>query len=167
MADPMLHHKDADPKSQALFEKLFEFSPDAIVVIDSEGKIARVNGQVETMFGYRREELLGQPIEVLLPERFRPIHPRHRKNYHANPRVRAMGAGLELYARRNDGSEFPVDIMLGPLEYEGSSQVLASFAILLSASEPRKHCSWKSPTPSSQTSMFARSTPLSQPACVR
>ena len=120
----MLHHKDADPKSQALFEKLFEFSPDAIVVIDSEGKIARVNGQVETMFGYRREELLGQPIEVLLPERFRPIHPRHRKNYHANPRVRAMGAGLELYARRNDGSEFPVDIMLGPLEYEGSSQVL-------------------------------------------
>jgi formate hydrogenlyase transcriptional activator len=124
MAEPNLQLNDADPKSQGVFEKLFEFSPDAIVVIDSEGKIARVNGQVETMFGYNREELLGQPIEVLVPERFRATHPQHRKNYHTNLRRRLMDAGLELYARRKDGSEFPVDIMLSPLESEGASQVV-------------------------------------------
>jgi formate hydrogenlyase transcriptional activator len=102
--------------SNSLFEKLFEFSPDAIVVTDREGKIARVNAQVEKFFGYPRSELLGQPIEILIPERFRAIHPKHRADYAAHTRVRAMGAGLDLYGRRKDGSEFPADIMLGPVQ---------------------------------------------------
>ena len=102
--------------SNSLFEKLFEFSPDAIVVTDREGKIAKVNAQVEKFFGYPRSELLGQPIEILIPERFRAIHPKHRADYAAHTRVRAMGAGLDLYGRRKDGSEFPADIMLGPVQ---------------------------------------------------
>jgi len=99
-----------------LFEKLFEFSPDAIVVSDHEGKISEVNAQVERSFGYSRSELLGKPIELLVPERFRQSHPGHQNDYSHQPRVRPMGAGLELFGRRKDGSEFPVDIMLGPVE---------------------------------------------------
>ena len=108
----------------SLFEKLFEFSPDAIVVTDQTGKISEVNAQVEKFFGYSRSELLGQPVELLIPERFRGIHPKHREEYVAQPHVRAMGAGLELYGRRKDGSEFPVDIMLGPVEGAEGTVVL-------------------------------------------
>ncbi|PYU92464.1 MAG: Fis family transcriptional regulator [Acidobacteria bacterium] len=100
----------------SLFERLFESSPDGIVLTDREGRIVRVNGQAESMFGYRREELLGQPVELLAPERFRSAHTSHREHYHAEPRMRPMGAGLALYGRRKDGTEFPVDIMLSPLE---------------------------------------------------
>ena len=103
-------------QEQALFEQLFEFSPDAIVVTDSDGRITNANVQVERFFGYTRAELLGQPIEVLVPERFRRTHPARRKEYTDQARVRPMGVGLELYGRRKDGSEFPVDIMLGPVE---------------------------------------------------
>jgi formate hydrogenlyase transcriptional activator len=108
-----------------LFEKLFEFSPDAIVVTDQEGKIGEVNAQVHRFFGYERNELLGQPIEILIPERFRITHPKHRAEYSAHPRVRTMGAGLELYGRRKDGSEFPVDIMLGTVEAAEGQMVLS------------------------------------------
>jgi PAS domain S-box-containing protein len=101
---------------QALFEKLFEFSPDAIIVTDSEGHITSVNAQVDKTFGYNRQELIGQPIEILVPERFRQGHPEHRQTYKAHPSIRPMGAGLELFGRRKDGSEFPVDIMLSPVE---------------------------------------------------
>src|SRR5208282_1099782 len=102
--------------SEALFERLFEFSPDAIVVADQTGKIREVNSRVEIFFGYSRSELLDQPIELLIPERFRRTHPKLRAGYTAQPHVRAMGGGFELYGRRKDGSEFPVDIMLGPVE---------------------------------------------------
>jgi formate hydrogenlyase transcriptional activator len=108
-----------------LFEKLFEFSPDAIVVTDREGKISEVNAQVQRFFGYNRAELVGQPIEILVPERFRTTHPKHRADYGAHTRVRTMGAGLELYGRRKDGSEFPVDIMLGPVEAAEGRVVLS------------------------------------------
>jgi formate hydrogenlyase transcriptional activator len=110
---------------QALFEKLFEFSPDALVVTNQDGRITNTNMQVERAFGYTREELLGQPVEILIPERFRNLHPKCRSGYTHDPRVRRMGAGLELYGRRKDGSEFPVDIMIGPVETTEGRVVLS------------------------------------------
>jgi len=112
-------------EARGLFEKLFEFSPDAIVVSDHQGKIKEVNAQVEKFFGYGRSELLGQSIEILVPERYRISHPGKRMNYVREPHVRVMGAGLELYGRRKDGSEFPVDIMLGPVEAADGQIVLS------------------------------------------
>ncbi|HEV2492536.1 MAG TPA: PAS domain S-box protein [Terriglobia bacterium] len=123
-AEPLLA-EHAQRENQAILEKLFESSPDAILTANGEGTITRVNGQVEKLFGYRREELLGQSVETLLPERFRGQHSAHREAYRAQPRMRSMGAGLELYGRRKDGSEFPVDIMLGPIETEKGPLVLA------------------------------------------
>ena len=107
------------------FRSLFEFSPDAIIVTDEDGKITEVNGQVQTFFGYGRDELKGQPIELLIPERFRNAHPIHRKEYTAHPRTRQMGIGLEILGRRKDGTEFPVDIMLSPVETPGGRIVLS------------------------------------------
>jgi PAS domain S-box-containing protein len=101
---------------QTLFEQLFEFSPDAIVVTDLEGRITNVNGQVHRAFGYTREELIGKPVETLIPERYRSVHPSRRQSYNAQPSVRLMGVGLELYGLRKDRTEFPVDIMLSPVE---------------------------------------------------
>jgi formate hydrogenlyase transcriptional activator len=111
-------------ESEQQFRSLFEFSPDAIVVTDQDGKIAEVNGQIEKLFGYQRDELLGQPVEILVPERFRRTHPDHRNKYNVQPHTRPMGAGLELYGRRKDGTEFPVDIMLSPVETERGRTVL-------------------------------------------
>jgi formate hydrogenlyase transcriptional activator len=111
-------------RSEERLRSLFEFSPDAIVVTTSEGKITEINAQLERLFGYARSELIGQSIELLIPQRFRAMHPKHRANYAGQPRVRYMGAGLELYGRRKDGREFPVDIMLGPMEGTEGSIVL-------------------------------------------
>lgn len=111
--------------SQTWFEKLFEFIPDSVVVTDAAGRIAEVNLQVERAFGYTRAELLGLPVETLIPERFRIAHPGHRKGYDAQPGIRPMGIGLELYGRRKDGSEFPVDIMLSPVETAEGRVVLS------------------------------------------
>ena len=130
---PGLHQppmSDAQQKTQplharVLFEQLFEFSPDSVIVADSEGRITNVNAQVCQIFGYSREELVGKPVEVLIPERFRSIHPGHRKAYNARPGIRPMGVGLELYGLRKDGTEFPVDIMLSPVETEEGRVTLA------------------------------------------
>jgi PAS domain S-box-containing protein len=111
--------------SEDRFRSLFEFSPDAIIVTDRDGKIAETNGQVEKFFGYARNELLGESVEKLVPDRFRHAHPAHRKNYGIQPRTRSMGIGLELYGRRKDGAEFPVDIMLSPVKTEGGELVLS------------------------------------------
>jgi len=97
------------------FQTLVEAFPDALVLVDEEGRVALINQQTEKLFGYRREELLGQPLEALLPERSRMLHLQHRARYLQHPLTRQMGTGLVLSGRRKDGSEFPVDISLSPL----------------------------------------------------
>ncbi|MBB5812582.1 PAS domain S-box-containing protein [Streptomyces collinus] len=98
------------------FQGLLEAAPDAMVIVDDKGTIKLVNAQTEALFGYRRDELLGGPVELLVPQRFQPQHTRHRDGYAGARQVRPMGAGLELHGLRKDGSEFPVEISLSPLE---------------------------------------------------
>ncbi|MEX2556478.1 MAG: ATP-binding protein [Actinomycetota bacterium] len=100
------------------FRGCWKAHPDGVVVVDAEGVIRVVNRQTETMFGYAREEMLGHRVEMLLPERFRARHSGMRASYFVDPSTRPMGTGLELIARRKDGTEFPVDISLSPLETE-------------------------------------------------
>jgi PAS domain S-box-containing protein len=117
--------EEAARQSEEMVRRLIEAAPDAFIVVDERGQIARLNAQAEAMFGYPRDELLGQMLEVLLPARFRDRHVTHRTDYLHQPRMRAMGTGLELFAQRKDGSEFPVDIMLSPLETEAGRLVIA------------------------------------------
>lgn len=98
------------------FRGLLEAAPDAMVIVDDSGAIRLVNAQTEALFGYRREELLGRPVELLIPHRFRERHAVNRGGYAANRQVRPMGAGLDLQGLRKDGTEFPVEISLSPLE---------------------------------------------------
>jgi formate hydrogenlyase transcriptional activator len=112
--------------SEIRFRSLFECSPDAIITSDEEGRITEVNPRVQRLFGYRREELIGQRVEVLVPERFRHSHPAHRRDYDEHPRIRTMGAGIQLFGRRKDGSEFPIDIMLAPIEAPEGRFVLST-----------------------------------------
>jgi PAS domain S-box-containing protein len=105
-------------RAEAKFRSFLESAPDAVVIIDGDGRMAVVNAQAESFFGYPRAELVGQPVEMLLPERFRQAHRGHRAGYVSDPQPRAMGAGLALFGRRRDGSEFPIDISLSPLETE-------------------------------------------------
>jgi len=106
-------------KNEEMLRGLFEFAPDTVVVVNHHGRIVRVNAQVEHMFGYNREELTGKPVETLIPERFKQQHTWHRTAFMDETHTRPMGAGLELYGKRKDGSEFPVDIMLSPMQAEG------------------------------------------------
>jgi PAS domain S-box-containing protein len=102
--------------SELRFRGLLDAAPDAMVIVDREGRIVLANRQAQLVFGYDASELLGRPIEVLVPETYRAGHVHQRDRYIASPRTRPMGAGIDLYARRQDGSEFPVEISLSPME---------------------------------------------------
>ncbi|MCI0624159.1 MAG: PAS domain S-box protein [Acidobacteria bacterium] len=119
---------DIEDRTQAEenFKALLESAPDAMVIINEEGKILIVNSQTEKLFGYGREELYGQTVEMLIPGRFRGRHLGHRTEYIRKPKTRAMGAGLELYGLRKGGSEFPIDISLSPLNTEEGVLVTAA-----------------------------------------
>lgn len=108
------------------FQKLLEFMPDAMVIADSKGGIVIANSQAQKLFGYSKEELLHQPIEILIPQRFREAHVRNRNDYMGSPHLRPMGAGLDLLAKRKDGSEFPVEISLGPVKSAEGAFVMAA-----------------------------------------
>jgi len=112
-------------QTKAMFEGLFELAPDAILVVSRNGSIVRANKQAETLFGYPRNELFNVHHEILLPERLMEKHMEHRRVYMSDPHIRPMGTGLELYGRRQDGSEFSVDIALGPLKAEENMAVIA------------------------------------------
>jgi len=103
-------------KSEQSFKDLLEAAPDAMVILNHQGGIVLVNSQTERLFGYPRSELLEEPVEMLLPERYREKHSAHREGFFANPHVRSMGGGLELHGIRRNGTEFPVEISLSPIE---------------------------------------------------
>ncbi len=113
-------------QSEKRFRGLLEAAPDGMVIVDDEGTIVMVNAQTETLTGFTREELVGNPVEILVPARFRDIHPFHRKQYSKDSWPRAMGADLDLYALRKDGTEFPVEISLSPMESEDENLIMAA-----------------------------------------
>ena len=111
--------------AESLCLGLLEAAPDSIIAVRPDGRIALLNAQTEKVFGYRREELLGQPVEVLIPERLRDRHSTHRAHYLADPQTRPMGIGLDLTARRKDGTDVPVDISLSPMDTPNGMLVIA------------------------------------------
>lgn len=121
---PGYGYAHSGPSAENRYRRLLEAAPDGIVEVDASGRIVLVNSQAERLFGYRREELLGKPVEILMPERFRERHPAHRAHYHAHSVIRPMGSGLDLRAVRADGTEFAVDINLSPFEGEAGHGVI-------------------------------------------
>jgi PAS domain S-box-containing protein len=122
-------------KSDAIFRELLEAAPDAMVVVNGKGDMVLVNAQTESLFGYQRDELLGQKVELLVPVRLRDQHVGHRRTFSDEARVRPMGAGLELYGRRKNGAEFPVEISLSPLQTEEGILVVSAIRDITSRKE--------------------------------
>jgi PAS domain S-box-containing protein len=127
LADAQRAAADADIRqSEARFRLLFDATPNGLMIVDADGRIVLANAQAEQLFGYRPGHILGQPIDALVPERYRSRHRESRQAFTADPRARAMGAGRDLYALRQDGAEFPVEIGLSPIETPEGCLTLAS-----------------------------------------
>jgi two-component system sensor kinase FixL len=118
--------EQARREGEERFRRVVDAAPNAMVMVNMAGRIEMVNAQAVRVFGYSGSELLGQPVEILVPERFRFRHPDLRDAFYAEPRARPMGAGRDLYARRKDGTEFPVEIGLNPIETEEGTMVLSA-----------------------------------------
>jgi PAS domain S-box-containing protein len=113
-------------KSESKFKALLETAPDAMIIANEKGVIQLINLQTEKIFGYKRDELIGQPVEMLIPDSFRSRHQHHRETFMKTPHARPMGEGLQLYAKRKDGSELPVEISLSPIQTDGQQWVSAA-----------------------------------------
>lgn len=121
--------------AEEMFRLAVEACPSGMVMIDRDGKMVMVNTEIENQFGYAREELIGQPVDILVPQRLREQHARHRKNFSPKPETRRMGAGRELFGRRKDGTEFPVEVGLNPIH---AGDHLLVLAVIVDISQ-RKH----------------------------
>jgi PAS domain S-box-containing protein len=113
-------------KGEDSFRRVVEWAPNAMVMVDTQGRIVMVNAETERVFGYRREDIVGRAVEQLVPHQFSGNHAAFRDGFFANPAPRPMGSGRDLFARRADGTEFPVEIGLNPIDTEGGAMVLAS-----------------------------------------
>ena len=116
---------EAATAAEERFRGVVEAAPSAMIMVGEDGRMALVNAQTERLFGYPRTELLGKPVEMLVPERYGSAHPEHRESFLQQPSARAMGAGRDLFGRRKDGSEVPIEIGLNPIQTDEGAFVLA------------------------------------------
>lgn len=123
-ADPFKLDPVSDPAAAGIYERIFEFTPDALLVVAQDGRIVLANRQAESLFGYPRVDLLGQAVETLMPRRYAERHAGHRARFNDEAHGRQMGSAVELFALRRDGRELPVDIMLSPLSLDGERLTL-------------------------------------------
>ena len=131
--------EEALAASEARFRALLESAPQGVIAIDENGLVALVNVRTEEMFGYSRDELIGRPLDILLPERLRAAHLKHQRQYFAHPRTRPMGLGLDLWGRRKNSSEIPLEISLSCVEHGGTQLALALVTDITERKKAEEH----------------------------